>query len=61
MFHNMKIWIFPIAGLAPLCSGLKPNMVRACIYSGVQFVTYEMVKDKLLHTDRHDWNSETKH
>lgn len=41
-------------GLKPLCSGMKPNMIRACIYSGVQFVTYEMVKDSFLkHQDHH--------
>lgn len=35
-------------GLRPMCSGIKPSMLRASIYSGVQFVTYEAVKDYFL-------------
>ncbi|ELT98792.1 hypothetical protein CAPTEDRAFT_170059 [Capitella teleta] len=47
-FMRATYTILKQEGLKPLCSGLKPNMFRACIYSGVQFVTYEMVKDFLL-------------
>ncbi|KAI0230166.1 Mitochondrial ornithine transporter 1 [Lamellibrachia satsuma] len=35
-------------GFRPMCSGIKPSMLRASIYSGVQFVTYEAVKDYFL-------------
>ncbi len=29
-------------------SGIRPSMLRACMYSGVQFLTYETVRDKIL-------------
>ncbi len=32
-------------------SGIRPSMLRACMYSGVQFVTYETVRDKILGID----------
>eukprot|EP00914_Ancora_sagittata_P015835 GHVO01031448.1.p1 GENE.GHVO01031448.1~~GHVO01031448.1.p1 ORF type:complete len:420 (-),score=11.47 GHVO01031448.1:278-1468(-) len=47
-FMRASYVILKQEGLKPLCSGLKPNMFRACISSGVQFVTYEAVKDVLL-------------
>jgi len=32
-------------GWKALYSGIKPSMLRSCTYSGIQFVTYEFVKD----------------
>ncbi len=29
-------------------SGLLPSLLRACMYSGIQFLTYETVRDFLM-------------
>ena len=29
-------------------SGMGPSMIRACFYSGIQFMTYESVKEFFL-------------
>ena len=50
--HTPCVWfhltLCVCVGLRPMCSGIKPSMLRASIYSGVQFVTYEAVKDYFL-------------
>jgi len=35
-------------GATALFSGIKPSMARACLFSGIQFVMYEAVKDKII-------------
>lgn len=45
--HNLHA-LSPFTGMRPLCCGLKASAVRACLYSGIQFVTYEACRDVLL-------------
>ena len=41
-------------------SGLAPSMIRACMYSGIQFLTYETVRDLLMaNYDTDNESSET--
>ena len=50
-----------VTGMRPLMSGLAPSMIRACMYSGIQFLTYETVRDLLMaNYDTDSESSETK-
>lgn len=47
-FLRMFAHILKTEGIKPLMCGIGPSMVRACLYSGIQFVTYESVKEMFL-------------
>lgn len=47
-FIKTAALILRTEGIKPLCSGMKPTMLRACIFSGIQFMIYEKIKDLCL-------------
>ena len=53
---NVLTIFCPLPGIRPLCSGIKPSMLRACSYSGIQFMAYEFAKEQFTNRDSElDW------